>query len=226
MYQPYPQGGEMPPDPARPAPPRPVRTAVLLMYVGAALSAVSLIVTVLSFHAIERVIRNASSTLTTQQVHNDAIVAVTIAVAELLLKARSVLGHCEQVLAIELCSFLTIGAAQGKTLVLAGIAVSPHQGGPWLVAALLLVGGGLWLRHEMRRFALVWTEVAEEIKAALSRAPVLHHDKTGLRVARPDGAGLQWTPVTSTKKLTYYARHAARGVRHGRAGRVAPGDGG
>jgi hypothetical protein len=85
MYQPYPQGGEMPPEPARPAPPRPVRTAVLLMYTGAALSAVSLIVTVLSFHAIERVIRNASSTLTAHQVHNDAIVAVTIAVVESLI---------------------------------------------------------------------------------------------------------------------------------------------
>jgi len=55
------------------------------MYTGAALSAVSLIVTVLSFHAIERVIRNASSTLTAQQVHNDAIVAVTIAVVESLI---------------------------------------------------------------------------------------------------------------------------------------------
>jgi len=85
MYQPYPQGGEMPPDPTRPAPPRPVRTAVLLMYAGAALSAVSLIVSVLSLHAIERVIRNASSTLTAQQVHNDAIVAVTIAVVESLI---------------------------------------------------------------------------------------------------------------------------------------------
>ena len=85
MYQSYPQGGEMPPDPTRPAPPRPVRTAVLLMYAGAALSAVSLIVSVLSFHAIERVIRNASSTLTAQQVHNDAIVAVTIAVVESLI---------------------------------------------------------------------------------------------------------------------------------------------
>jgi hypothetical protein len=85
MYPSYPQGGEMPPEPARPAPPRPVRTAVLLMYTGAALSAISLIVTVLSFHAIERVIRNATSTLTAQQVHNDAIVAVTIAVVESLI---------------------------------------------------------------------------------------------------------------------------------------------
>ena len=85
MYQSYPPGGEMPPDPSRPAPPRSVRTAVLLMYAGATLSAVSLIVSVLSFHAIERVIRNASSTLTAHQVHNDAIVAVTIAVVESLI---------------------------------------------------------------------------------------------------------------------------------------------
>jgi len=88
MYQPYPQGGEMPPDPARPdrpALPRSVRTAVQLMYAGAGLSAISLIVAVLSFHSIERVIRNASSTLTAHQVHNDAIVAVTIAVVESLI---------------------------------------------------------------------------------------------------------------------------------------------
>ena len=85
MYQPFEQGGEMPPDPTRPDRPRSVQTAVLLMYAGAALSAVSLIVSVLSFHAIERVIRNASSTLTAQQVHNDAIVAVTIAVVESLI---------------------------------------------------------------------------------------------------------------------------------------------
>jgi len=55
------------------------------MYTGATLSAVSLIVSVLSFHAIERIIRNASSTLTAQQVHNDAIVAVTIVVVESLI---------------------------------------------------------------------------------------------------------------------------------------------
>ena len=85
MYQPHPESGQMPPDPTRPDPPRPVWAAVLLMYTGAALSAISLIVTVLSLHAIERVIRNASSTLTAQQVHNDAIVAVVIAAVESLI---------------------------------------------------------------------------------------------------------------------------------------------
>jgi branched-chain amino acid transport system permease protein len=74
------------------------------------------------------------------------------------------------VLVTELCSFLTIGAAQGKTLVLAGVAVNPRQSAPWLVAALLLGGGGLWLRHELRRATLVWADVAEEIKALGARA--------------------------------------------------------
>jgi transposase len=54
--------------------------------------------------------------------------------------------------------------------------------------------------------------VADQIKAALQPAPVLHHDETGLRVAGPEGAGLQWTHVTCTQDLTHYARHPARGV--------------
>jgi transposase len=56
--------------------------------------------------------------------------------------------------------------------------------------------------------------LAEEIRAALRHAPVLHHDETGLRVAKPagEGAGLQWTHVTCTPRLTHYARHGARGA--------------
>jgi transposase len=40
--------------------------------------------------------------------------------------------------------------------------------------------------------------LAEEIRAVLRQAPVLHHDETGLRVAKPGGAGagLEWTHVT------------------------------
>src|SRR5215469_9945611 len=85
MYQPYPQGDQPPPEPSRSDPPRPVRTAVLLMYVGAALRAITLIVTALSFHTIERVIRNASTTLTTAQIHTAAVVAVTVGVVESLI---------------------------------------------------------------------------------------------------------------------------------------------
>jgi hypothetical protein len=84
MYQPYPQGGETPPEPSRPTIPSPVRTAVMLMYAGAALSAIGLIITLFSFHAIERIIRNArtATPLTPHQVHSIAIATATIGVVE------------------------------------------------------------------------------------------------------------------------------------------------
>ncbi|HEY7041467.1 MAG TPA: branched-chain amino acid ABC transporter permease [Methylomirabilota bacterium] len=74
------------------------------------------------------------------------------------------------VLAVELCSFLTIGAAQGKALVLSGVTIDPRHVGPWLAAAILLAGGGRWLRYEGRRFGRAWTAVAEEIKALGGRS--------------------------------------------------------
>lgn len=73
------------------------------------------------------------------------------------------------VLVIELCSFLSIGAAQGKSLTLSGMTIDPRSGTPWLTALLLLGAGGLWLRHEMRRFGAAWGAVAEEIKALGTR---------------------------------------------------------
>ncbi len=84
MYQSYPQGGEMPPESRRPNPPRPVRTAVLLMYVGAALTAISLIVTVATLHTIQTAIQN-NSTYTAQQAHQLAVAAVVEYVITLVL---------------------------------------------------------------------------------------------------------------------------------------------
>src|SRR4029079_14429703 len=69
------------------------------------------------------------------------------------------------VLAVELCSFLTIGAAQGKSLAVHGGAIEPRRAAPWAVALLLLGGGGLWLRQAMGRFAAAWGRVSDEIKA-------------------------------------------------------------
>jgi transposase len=65
--------------------------------------------------------------------------------------------------------------------------------------------------------------VEDEIKAALRQVPVLHHDETGLRVAGPDGARLEWTHVTCSKELTHYARHAARGAAALEAIDILPG---
>src|SRR5262249_56447233 len=46
------------------------------------------------------------------------------------------------VLLIELCSFLTVGAAQGKSFKLSGLNIDPQHPGPWLVGAALLAAGG------------------------------------------------------------------------------------
>jgi hypothetical protein len=88
MYQPHPQGGEMPPEPtqpahpARPAPPRAVRTAVLLMYAGAAVTAVTLLVTVLTIHSIESTMETRAN-YTPQQAHQLAVAAIVEALVTL-----------------------------------------------------------------------------------------------------------------------------------------------
>jgi branched-chain amino acid transport system permease protein len=66
---------------------------------------------------------------------------------------------------IELCTFVTIGAGQGKAMVLFHHELDAGSAGPWLVAAALFAcGGGLVLR-ERRVFAAAWHAVGEEIKA-------------------------------------------------------------
>lgn len=67
---------------------------------------------------------------------------------------------------IELLSFLTIGAELGKKLVLFGSEIDVKSTTPWLIAVLLLVVGGTWLRFEARYFARVWDSVTEDMKEA------------------------------------------------------------
>jgi transposase len=50
--------------------------------------------------------------------------------------------------------------------------------------------------------------VEAQIKAALSQAPVLHSDETGVRQA----GRLAWVHVASTQQLTHYSIHAKRGA--------------
>jgi branched-chain amino acid transport system permease protein len=70
------------------------------------------------------------------------------------------------VLLVELCSFLTIGSAQGKSFKLSGFTIDPQSLKPWLLGALLLIAGGLVLWREGGRFRTAWEAVMEEIKAA------------------------------------------------------------
>jgi branched-chain amino acid transport system permease protein len=66
---------------------------------------------------------------------------------------------------VELCTFVTIGAGQGKALVLFQRELDTGSYGPWLVAAALFAGGGGLLLRESRIFVAAWNAVGEEIKA-------------------------------------------------------------
>ncbi len=65
---------------------------------------------------------------------------------------------------VELTSFLTIGAAQGKSLVLFGNKIDIHATLPWLFATVFLLGGGIWLRLEAQSFRRVWESLMADLK--------------------------------------------------------------
>lgn len=58
---------------------------------------------------------------------------------------------------VELLSFLTIGQAEGKHLVLFGRAIDVRSALPWLVSIVGLLAGTVWMRLELRYFRRVWS---------------------------------------------------------------------
>ncbi len=66
---------------------------------------------------------------------------------------------------VELLSFLTIGQAQGKSLVLFSRTIDVKSSLPWLVTIALLILGGLWLRRETRAFRRVWDDITADLKS-------------------------------------------------------------
>jgi branched-chain amino acid transport system permease protein len=65
---------------------------------------------------------------------------------------------------VELLSFLTIGAAQGKKLVLYGNPVDVKAVLPWAVSAGCLLIGGIWLRLEAGHFHRVWETLTADLR--------------------------------------------------------------
>ena len=83
--------------------------------------------------------------------------------ARLLVPAvLAVLGF---VLLVELASFTTIGAAQGKAFKIGPHTVDAHTALPWALGAVALIGSGLWLRWESRRFRARWDALIADAKA-------------------------------------------------------------
>ena len=67
---------------------------------------------------------------------------------------------------VELLSFVTIGAEQGKHMVLFGSPIDVTSPVPWTIAVSLLVIGGIWLRKESHRFARTWETVTDDLREA------------------------------------------------------------
>ena len=79
MYQPYPSGGQ-PVEPPRPPAPPSVVNAVKLMYVGAAVSTVSLVVSLADIGGTKAAIRKARPDLSVTQVNQLNTFIITLAV--------------------------------------------------------------------------------------------------------------------------------------------------
>ena len=79
MYQPYPSSGK-PVEPVRPPAPPSVLNAVKLMYVGAAVSTVSLVISLVSISGTKEAIRKARPSLSAAQVNqlNTFIIALAV----------------------------------------------------------------------------------------------------------------------------------------------------
>jgi branched-chain amino acid transport system permease protein len=69
------------------------------------------------------------------------------------------------VLLVELASFTTIGAAQGKAFKIGPHTVDPQTAFPWALSAIALIGGGLWLRSEAHKFRARWDLLIADAKA-------------------------------------------------------------
>jgi hypothetical protein len=75
MYQPYPSSGQAP-EPMRQGPPASVVMAVRLMYAGAVVSALSLIVGLVTIGSLRSSLHKSDPSLTTTQLHNLQTVVV------------------------------------------------------------------------------------------------------------------------------------------------------
>ena len=79
MYQPYPSTGK-PVEPERPAAPPSVLNAVKLMYAGAAVSTVSLVISLVDISGTKAAIKKARPTLTAAQVNQLNTFIITLAI--------------------------------------------------------------------------------------------------------------------------------------------------
>ena len=148
MYQPYPTGGQQPMAPVPAEPPQTVRRAVNLMYAGAALSAIEIIIGLFTVGSLKSAIRSQYPNYNASQIHTAQVAALTVAVIVGLLgvalwiwMARANLGGrgWARIVATVLFAINTID-------VLAAI-VQPHSVVSLILAVLVWLAGlgAIWM---------------------------------------------------------------------------------
>jgi hypothetical protein len=85
MYQPYPTSGGQPPEPQRPPVPNSVQNAVKLMYAGAGLTAVELIVYLATIGSLRNAIHKAFPTYSAARVHQVEVSSIVFTIVILLI---------------------------------------------------------------------------------------------------------------------------------------------
>jgi hypothetical protein len=85
MYQPYPTSGGQPPEPQRPPTPNSVQNAVKLMYAGAGLTAIELIVYLVTIGSLRNAIRKAFPTYSAARVHQVEVSSIVFTLVILLI---------------------------------------------------------------------------------------------------------------------------------------------
>ena len=72
-YQSYPTGGAAEPEPQRPAPPTPVLQAVKLMYAGAIVTAIGLIISLVTIGSLKATLHSAHPGWSASKLHSDEV---------------------------------------------------------------------------------------------------------------------------------------------------------
>jgi hypothetical protein len=85
MYQPYPTSGGQPPEPQRPPLPNSVQNAVKLMYAGAGLTAIELIVYLATISSLRNAIHKAFPTYSATRVHQVEVSSIIFTLVILLI---------------------------------------------------------------------------------------------------------------------------------------------
>ncbi len=93
----------------------------------------------------------------------------TLAIPYLRMAVPGLIVLTGLVFLVEMLSFATIGAAEGKTFSLFGFAPNVYAPMPWIVALAGFAAGIVWLRLEGQRFFAVWDDLMTGLAAAAPR---------------------------------------------------------